>query len=739
MALYSGTAAGDVIYPVLDNGEYDVLSGLAGNDTLLGVNADTLDGGADDDLLLVYADQPWALPVNMTLIGGAGFDFFAVIGGLDGNFVIDLSQRLATATASGSSVSVTLSSVEGVIGTAGNDRFIGDAADNYFDINRGADTVNGGGGFDAVAVNLDSDIFASQPGAVADLAAGTLIFNGATSTLSSVEGVFGAGFADRLLGNSGANRFWPGLGADEVVGRLGADMVCYDTMYGFFLDGSGNLQRELRTDVSVNLALGRATKPDGSVDVLASIERVLGSNGQDTIRGAAAAETLMGGGGSDRLYGAGGNDKLLGFHDDVFVYGYHDIDGADTLDGGAGLDTLFGGDGDDSVIGGAGGDLLQGGDGGDELYGFLENSGEDPSLLDGADTILGGGGNDIIRGNRGNDALSGEDGDDNMRGDAGADTIDGGAGYDRAVYRFDELALTTGVSFSGALIGSATELLFRDGRGGQDLLRSIEACNITGTGFADTLTGSPGDDFLRGEGGDDIIRGGLGFDVVVFDSAPGAIQADLSIQRVFGAEGADTLSGVEGLSGGDFGDTFKGSTAANLLEGMAGNDTLTGLGGDDTLYGGNGTDVLDGGAGNDLLVGEAGRDRLLGSGGNDTLAGVDGADTLTGGTGNDQFHFYEGPEGGGVFDTIKDLVVGQDEIWLYSPAFTSLGLDGPLATAAFTIGTAATTAEHRLIFDDQTGRLYYDADGTGGAAQEILATITVSGGALSAGDFVIFS
>ncbi len=675
----------------------------------------------------------------MTVIGGAGRDFFVFVGDADGNFVADLTKGLVTATSGGYSFSVSLVSVEGVAGTTGNDRFIGDATDNIFSIESGADTVSGGGGFDVVAQSLDSSNFYARPGVVADLSLGTLSFYYATSTLTSIEGVLGDTFDDKLLGDGLANRFWPGLGEDQILGRLGLDTVSYDTMYSYSFDDQGQLVRDAVGGVSVNLTLGRATKPDGSVDVLVGIERVLGSLGQDTLRGSAAADTLMGGGGADRLYGGGGNDQLLGFHDNVLIFGVHNSDGADTIDGGAGLDSLVGGLGDDSLIGGAGADLLQGGDGDDELHGFLGNSGEDASLLDGADTLDGGAGRDVLRGNRGNDSLSGGDGDDNMRGDAGSDTIDGGAGYDRAVYRFDELTLSSGVSFSGARIGSSIEVLFGDGRGGQDLLRGIEACNITGTGFADTLTGSPGDDFLRGEGGDDIIRGGSGFDIVVFDSAPGAVQGDLSLLRVLGAEGADTLAGVEGLSGGDFGDTFKGNIGANLLEGMAGNDTLSGLGGDDTIYGGSGADVIDGSLGNDLLLGEAGRDRLLGSSGNDTLAGLAGADTLTGGAGRDAFYFYEGPEGGGVFDTIKDFTVGVDKIWLYSPAFTALDLDGPLSASALTVGNSATTADHRLIFDDQTGRLYYDADGAGGLAQEVLATITLSAGALSAGDFVIFS
>jgi Ca2+-binding RTX toxin-like protein len=749
MATFTGTSGDDFLFEALHSNDPDQVFGLEGNDYLGGSNGDVLNGGAGIDFFFTYFDiasvPPSSSLFNATANGGAGWDYF-IFWGPDGSpllevtdYVADLAKGLITATVSGYSVSITLASVEGVWGTAGNDQLIGNAADNFFSVVRGADTVNGGAGFDVVDC-YTQDYFFSQSGVVADLAAGTYSFAASVSTLVSIEGVCGSPFADKLLGSDGNNRFWPGLGEDQIVGRLGADTVSYESMQGFFPDAAGNLFWQVLGGVSVNLTLGSATKPDGSVDVLLGIEGVLGSFGQDTIRGSAASDTLMGGGGADRLYGGNGSDQLLGFHDGLLPFPFaHYADGADTLDGGAGLDSLIGGAGDDSLIGGAGADRLQGDDGDDLLYGFLDNSGEDAGLIDGADTLDGGAGSDTLRGNRGNDSLSGGDGDDNLRGDAGNDTIDGGLGYDRVFIRFDELPLTTGVAFSAALIGSTPELLLGDGRGGQDLLKSIEAVNLTGTAWADTLTGSAGNDYFRGEGGDDVLRGGTGFDVVIFDDAPGAVQADLSLQRALGAEGSDSLVGFEGLSGSAFGDTLKGNSGLNLLEGMAGNDTLSGVGGSDELYGGNGNDRLDGGAGNDVLMGELGKDRLLGSSGKDQIWGGGGADTLTGGIGNDGFYFSEGPEAGGVFDRITDFMVGEDHIYLYGPAYAGLGPDGTLASEAFTIGAAASTSDQRLIFNDQTGHLYYDIDGNGAQAQVLLASIAVTGGALSAGDLSIFS
>jgi Ca2+-binding RTX toxin-like protein len=733
MAILTGTV-GDDFLSGADNAVTDQISGLEGNDTLYGATYDLMIGGAGNDVFVVLG----AADINITVRGGAGFDFFLFLADTVFGLTADLNSALVSAQEGGAPMTVSLTSVEGIVGTNGNDFFLGNNQDNYFGTLMGSDTVNGGGGFDVVYGNAGLDGSSDDSGVVADLASGTLIYANSVSLLASIEGVAGGESIDKLLGNAGDNWFWPGLGEDQIVGRSGLDTVCYDSMFALSYGPAGN-QIEILGGVSVNLTLGRARKPDGSIDALVGVERVLGSAGEDTLRGSVAADTLMGGGGADGLYGGGGNDHLLGFHEGVHIFpsSRHGEDGADTLDGGAGEDRLAGGSGNDLLIGGTGADRIEGGDGADELYGLLDNSGEDGGLQDAADTLLGGAGNDTLRGNSGNDSLSGEDGSDNIRGDAGNDTIDGGLGYDRVAIRFDELPLTVGVGFSAALIGTADQLVFGDGRGGQDLLLSIEAVVLTGTDFDDTLSGSGGDDYLRGEGGDDLLRGGAGFDVLIFDGATGPVQADLTAQRAFGAEGADTLSGIEGLEGSGFGDSLVGNARNNSLYGVDGNDTLRGLDGNDDIFGGDQSDLLFGGAGRDYIMGGRGEDLLNGGAGNDIISGQDGADTLAGGAGSDAFRFSTFPEAGGVFDTIRDFVVGEDEIVFYTWAYPEIGPRGGLNADSFIAGSEAATAAHRLIFDDQTGRLYYDADGVGGQPQLLVAVITVSGGALTAADVLI--
>ena len=93
---------------------------------------------------------------------------------------------------------------------------------------------------------------------------------------------------------------------------------------------------------------------------------VVGTPGDDMLRGGDAgdnmdgldgADTLDGGGGADNLFGRSGNVRLLGG------------DGNDMLAGGNDKDRLFGGDGEDEIHGGRGSDVIVGGLGNDELIG----------------------------------------------------------------------------------------------------------------------------------------------------------------------------------------------------------------------------------------------------------------------------------------------------------------------------------------------------------------------------------
>ncbi len=160
---------------------------------------------------------------------------------------------------------------------------------------------------------------------------------------------------------------------------------------------------------------------------------------------------------------------------------------------------------------------------------------------------------------------------------------------------------------------------------------------------------------------------------------------------------------------------------------LKGNDTVTG-----TIY----NDRLLGAAGRDSLLGDKGRDILIGGPGNDTLDGGNGHDVLTGNDGVDRFVFAA-PLNAAHSDTITDFVTGEDRIALDHDVFTALAVGG-LAGARFVLGTAAGDANDRIIYDQATGDLSYDRDGTGAAGQVLIANLG-AGTDLAATDFLIIA
>ena len=148
-----------------------------------------------------------------------------------------------------------------------------------------------------------------------------------------------------------------------------------------------------------------------------------------------------------------------------------------------------------------------------------------------------------------------------------------------------------------------------------------------------------------------------------------------------------------------------GTSGADYLKGYGGNDYLSGGDNNDRLYGGRGNDKLNGGSGHDYLYGEFGKD------------------TLTGGKGNDRFVFDVSPTSANR-DTITDFSVRDDSIHLARSIFTKVGPKGGLKSSAFWTGSEAHDANDRIIYNDDTGYLYYDRDGTGGAQQQAIAKLS---------------
>jgi len=621
--------------------------------------------------------------------------------------------------------------------------------------NQGNDTIDGGSGTaDTVIYEPEEEIGAynfnlgrveyGTMGIIVNLSTGVARDTfGDTDTLINIDHIRGTRFDDVVIGSEEDNAFWGLAGNDTFNGGAGEDIIHYGEDY---LRGG-------TAGVTVNLFNQIGIDGHGHTDTLIDIEHVHATAQNDFLTGNNVGNRLFGEDGNDTLVGHGGQDVLVGGA------------GNDSMRGGDDNDELVGDEGNDTMDGGEGHDIVRyrddaAGISADLLSGRVTDGHGDTDILIGiegvhgsdfGDTLSGDGdanefsgfdGNDLIEGRTGADTMLGGDGQDTLRGGAqndeiwgqgGNDTIDGGDGFDLARYR-DSTAgvnanLTTGQAQDGlggtdtlvgieGLHGSENGDTLRgdaggnelSGFGGDDLLDGLGGSDtLLGGGGRDTLLGGSDNDELWGEGGDDTIDGRGGFDLARYRNSTSGVIADLnagSAQDGFG--GTDTLIGIEGLHGSDFGDVLRGDGAGNELSGFDGNDTLQGLGGDDTMLGGAGNDNLQGGGGDDELWGQDGNDTIDGGAGNDLVryrndaAGVnvnlgtstarDGAgntdvllnieyvdgsehgDTITGGSRDNRLFGYGGNDtlsGGGGADTIRggygnDSISGgegNDELW----------------------------------------------------------------------------
>ena len=130
------------------------------------------------------------------------------------------------------------------------------------------------------------------------------------------------------------------------------------------------------------------------------------------------------------------------------------------------------------------------------------------------------------------------------------------------------------------------------------------------------------------------------------------------------------------------------------------------------LLGSRGDDTLTGGAGNDVIVGGAG---------NDVITGGPGSNVLKGGTGADTFVVAAAPNGAAP-DRITDFTSGTDKLAFTQSSFSALA-PGELSPAAFVQAAAALTTDQHVIYNQATGLVSYDADGSGSGAAVAVAQL----------------
>jgi Ca2+-binding RTX toxin-like protein len=289
---------------------------------------------------------------------------------------------------------------------------------------------------------------------------------------------------------------------------------------------------------------------------------------------------------------------------------------------------------------------------------------------------------------------------------------------------------------------------------------------LEGTPHADCINGKAGADSMAGLGGNDTYTVDNTGDTVIEGAGEGTdtIKSSVSYTLPIYVENL-TLTGTNAINGTGNGlaNVLTGNAANNVLNGKAGADTMAGKAGNDTYYVDNtgdkvtegvdqGTDTvrstitrtLPNNVENLLLTGATAingtgntlANKLTGNGAANTLNGKAGNDTLVGGAGPDRLLFNTAPNTSTNYDKITDFDPAVDTIRLENAVYTGLTATGTLAAAAFKVGTTASTAAHRILYDPATGNLRYDADGAGGAAAVRFAQLTTKP-ALTNADFYV--
>lgn len=133
------------------------------------------------------------------------------------------------------------------------------------------------------------------------------------------------------------------------------------------------------------------------------------------------------------MVGTDGNDTLKGSAENDEIYGRG---GNDTIDGGAGRDDLDGGPGSDDIRGGAGSDDAVGYDDATGVKVSLDDQpndgapGEADNVHSDVEHVYSGSGRDTLTGNGARNTLDAGAGDDRLTGGKGPDGLFGGAGTD---------------------------------------------------------------------------------------------------------------------------------------------------------------------------------------------------------------------------------------------------------------------------------------------------------------------
>lgn len=605
-------------------GDWDsnILRGEAGNDTLIGGGGnDTLRGGAGNDVIHGgFADG--------SSDGDASYLPQNVADYSDAAAAVTVSLNTTAAQNTGGAGTDTLRHIQSLWGSQHNDRLTGSTQGNYLTGGSGNDTLVGLAGDDTLhggAGNdrIDGGAGAGDTASYHDAAGGVTVnlalttqqntVNAGLDTLMGVEHVDATEFADRLTGSAAAN--WIGAfgGNDTVLGGAGNDTV-YGSQGDDSIDGGLGADTvhygDAESGVTVNLAITAAQNTGGGgVDILRSIERLVGSEYDDSLSGNAADNVLEGGEGADTMVGGAGNDLMDGGNN----HGIYDPDTGEFVQapeadrvsyaaatGGVSVDLAESGQQD--IGGGQGWDTLRNIEQvvGSRFADVLRGGWNDSNLLDG------GAGNDWL-------GVTGSSYAVDRLDDPKSDTVIGGLGVDTLELDFwnfnsgtlyDEFGSWVGNVYGGMTLdlNLTTAQRYAHVASGQDYsgnsmvwvdkefegwltVQGIE--NVIGSQGNDHIIGTSGANVINGGWGDDTLVGGAGTDTVSYEEAGGWLNSGVTVSLAIttaqdtGEAGIDTLSGFENLIGSSQDDNLRGNAVANQLTGGEGADTLFGGAGAD--------------------------------------------------------------------------------------------------------------------------------------------------------------
>ncbi len=678
------------------------------------------------------------------MIGGLGSDTYIV--GSTSDVVVELANE-GMDIVQASVTHLLADNVERLFLTGtGNINAYGNALANILTANASNNTIDGKAGGDIMTGGLGSDIYVvdNVGDVVKELAnegtdtvrsslsytLGAQVENLTLLGSSALDGT-GNALANLLTGNAGNNILEGKGGGDTMAGRAGNDTYVVESA----------------SDIVSELANG------GTDTVLASVGYTLSEEverltltGSSSISGTgnALANTMTGNGG-------------------------HNV-----LDGKGGADTMIGGLGNDIYVMDNAGDVLKesANEGTDTVQASVRytlSADVERLTLTGASRIDGTGNRlaNILTGNSSHNILDGKGGADTMIGGLGSDTYIVDNAGDVVKESANEGTDTVQASISYKLATDVEQLV----------LTGTGAINGTGNSLANVLTGNAGNNILDGKAGNDAMAGGAGDDTYVVDSA-GDVVTELA------NEGTDTVqtglthtlsANVENLTlSGGARINGTGNGLANVLIGNGSHNILDGKGGADRMIGGLGSDiyVVDNvgdvvkelanegtdtvrsslsytlgaqvenltltGAGHSSGKGNSAGNVITGNTGNNSLDGGLGRDILSGGAGKDIFLFNSILNATDNIDQITDFVAADDTIQLENSIFKALGLTGTLAAKAFAANTTgkAMDSQNRIIYETDTGKLFYDADGSGAGVASQFATLDTKP-VITAADFLI--